>query len=109
METNEFKKALIFRFEDEVDYSGGSVISRNVLKNQAGNVSLFSFDKNESLSEHTAPFDALVQVVDGKAEVLIKGESFMLKKGESIIMPANIPHALKAVESFKMILTMIKG
>jgi len=109
METNEFKKARIFRFEDEVDYSGGSVISKNILKNTAGNVSLFSFDKNESLSEHTAPFDALVQVVDGKAEVLIKGESFMLNKGESIIMPANVPHALKAVESFKMILTMIKG
>lgn len=109
MGINEFKKAHIFKFENEVDYSGGSIVSKNVLKNSAGNVSLFSFDKNEGLSEHTAPFDALVQVIDGKAEVLINGKSFVLNSGESIIMPANIPHAVKAVEAFKMILTMIKG
>lgn len=109
METNEFKKACTFSFKDEVEYSNGSIISKNILKNKAGNVSLFSFDKNESLSEHTAPFDALIQVVDGKAEVIINGEPFIVSCGESIIMPANIPHAVKAVEAFKMVLTMIRG
>jgi len=109
METNEFKKAHIFKFEEEVDYSSGSIISKNVLKNPAGNVSLFSFDKNEGLSEHTAPFDAMVQVIDGKVDIKIGGESHIVTKGETIIMPANIPHSLKAVEKFKMILTMIKG
>ncbi len=109
MDINEFKKAVNFKFEDEVEYSSGSIISKNVLKNPAGNVSLFSFDKNEGLSEHTAPFDAMVQVIDGKVDVIIGGESHLISKGETIIMPANIPHALKAVERFKMILTMIKG
>lgn len=109
MTTNEFKKAHIFKFEEEVEYANGSIISKNVLKNQAGNVSLFSFDKNEGLSEHTAPFDAMVQVIDGKVDVKINGESHIVSAGETIIMPANIPHALKAVEKFKMILTMIKG
>ena len=80
-----------------------------MLKNPAGNVSLFSFDKNEGLSEHTAPFDAMVQVIDGKVDVKIGGESNIVSKGETIIMPANISHSLKAVENFKMILTMIKG
>lgn len=109
MEINEFKKAHIFKFEDEVEYSEGSIISKNVLKNKVGNVSLFSFDKNEGLSEHTAPFDAMVQVIDGQAEVKIDGKPIMVSKGEAIIMPANIPHALKAVERFKMVLTMIRG
>ena len=109
MEISEFKKAHIFKFEEEVVYSSGSIISKNVLKNSAGNVSLFSFDKNEGLSEHTAPFDAMVQVIDGQVEVKIGGEPYVVSKGETIIMPANIPHALKAVENFKMILTMIKG
>ena len=109
MEMNEFKKAENFKFEEEVEYSSGSIISKNVLKNDAGNVSLFSFDKNEGLSEHTAPFDAMVQVIDGKVDVKIGGESHIVSNGESIIMPANISHSLKAVERFKMILTMIKG
>ncbi len=109
MEINEFKKAQIFKFEKEVEYSTGSIISKNVLKNPAGNVSLFSFDKNEGLSEHTAPFDAMVQVIDGQVDVKIGGESHIVSKGEAIIMPANISHSLKAVEKFKMILTMIKG
>lgn len=109
MEINEFKKAHIFKFQDQVSYADGSIISKNVLKNKAGNVSLFSFDKNEGLSEHTAPFDAMVQVVDGEAEIFIDGKSFKVKSGESIIMLANKPHSLKASERFKMILTMIKG
>jgi len=109
MEINEFKKAHIFKFEDEVEYSEGSIVSKNVLKNPAGNVSLFSFDKNEGLSEHTAPFNAMVQVIDGQAEVKIDGLPYLVSKGETIIMPANISHSLKAVEKFKMILSMIKG
>lgn len=109
MEISEFNKAHIFKFEEEVDYSSASIVSKNVLKNPAGNVSLFSFDKNEGLSEHTAPFNAMVQIIDGKAEVSIDKKPYLLSKGDTIIMPANIPHSLKAVEKFKMILTMIKG
>ena len=109
MEINEFKKAHIFKFEEEVEYSGGSIVSKNVMKNPAGNVSLFSFDKNEGLSEHTAPFDAMVQVIDGQVEIKIGGQPYKVSKGETIIMPANISHSLKAIENFKMILTMIKG
>jgi quercetin dioxygenase-like cupin family protein len=108
MEQKEFQKGRVFRFDSEVDYASGSVVSKNVLKRDTGNISLFSFDKGEGLSEHTAPFDALVQVVDGKAEITIDGNPHMVATGESIIMPANIPHALKAVEQFKMVLTMIK-
>jgi quercetin dioxygenase-like cupin family protein len=108
MEQKEFQKGRVFRFESEVEYATGSVVSKNVLKRDTGNISLFSFDKGEGLSEHTAPFDALVQVVDGKAEISIDGSPHLVDKGESIIMPANIPHALKAVENFKMVLTMIK-
>ncbi len=108
MEQKEFEKDRIFRFEDEVEYAEGAIVSKNVLKRETGNISLFAFDKGEGLSEHTAPFDALVQVVDGKAEIDIAGKKHMLGKGDSIIMPANIPHALKAVERYKMVLTMIK-
>lgn len=108
MEQKEFQKGRVFRFESEVDFATGSVVSKNVLKRDTGNISLFSFDKGEGLSEHTAPFDALVQVVDGKAEISIDGNPHLVDKGESIIMPANIPHALKAIEKFKMVLTMIK-
>lgn len=109
MKPKEFDKAKVFQFDKSVEYAGSSVVSKNVLKNEAGNVSLFSFDKDEGLSEHTAPFDALVQVIDGKAEITIDGKPYELGVNDSIIMPANIPHALRAVEKFKMILTMIKG
>jgi quercetin dioxygenase-like cupin family protein len=108
MEQKEFQKGRVFSFESEVDYATGSVVSKNVIKRSTGNISLFSFDSGEGLSEHTAPFDALVQVVDGKAEISINGSPHLVGKGESIIMPANIPHALKAVEKFKMVLTMIR-
>jgi quercetin dioxygenase-like cupin family protein len=80
-----------------------------VLKKETGNISLFSFDKGEALSEHTAPFDAMITVVDGNGEVIIGGKSFILTSGQSIIMPANITHAVNAVEKFKMVLTMIKS
>jgi quercetin dioxygenase-like cupin family protein len=108
MEQKEFSKDKVFRFDDEVQYADGAIVSKNVLKRETGNISLFAFDKGEGLSEHTAPFDALVQVVDGKAEITIGGSKHFLEKGDSVIMPANIPHALKAVERYKMVLTMIK-
>ena len=109
MKPKEFNKAKVFQFDGSVEYAANSVVSKNVLKNDAGNVSLFAFDKDEGLSEHTAPFDALVQIIDGKAEITIDGKPHQLGKNDSIIMPANVPHALRAVERFKMILTMIKG
>jgi len=109
MKPKEFNKSKVFQFDKSVEYSDNSVVSKNVLKNDAGNVSLFAFDKDEGLSEHTAPFDALVQVIDGKVEISIDSKPYELGTNDSIIMPANVPHALRAVERFKMILTMIKG
>jgi quercetin dioxygenase-like cupin family protein len=108
MEQKEFEKDRVFSFKSEINYSDGAVVSKNVLKRETGNISLFAFDKGEGLSEHTAPFDAVVQVVDGSAEITIAGNTHLLGAGDSIIMPAGIPHALKAVEKFKMVLTMIR-
>ncbi len=105
----EFDKGSKFIFANEVQYNDNAIVSKNVLKKEKGNISLFAFDKGQSLSEHTAPFDAMVQVIEGTAEVLINGESHMLTAGETIIMPANVPHAVKAEEKFKMVLTMIKA
>lgn len=104
-----FKKGAILNLTQLVDYSDGGVISKQVLKSDAGNITLFSFDQGQGLSEHTAPFDAMVQVLDGEVEIRIGGSPVLLKQGESIIMPANIPHALSAVSRFKMLLTMIRG
>jgi quercetin dioxygenase-like cupin family protein len=109
MESNEFEKAKVFSFNDSVEYASGGILSKTVLKKETGNISLFSFAKGEALSEHTAPFDAMIQVVDGKGEVIIGGKPFILETGQTIIMPANLPHAVKAVEKFKMVLTMIKS
>jgi len=109
MNANEFERAKVFSFRESIDYSDGGIVSKTVIKKQTGNISLFSFDKGEALSEHTAPFDAMIQVVDGKGEVVIGGKSFILEAGQSIIMPANITHAVNAVEKFKMVLTMIKS
>ncbi|HBI80876.1 MAG TPA: cupin domain-containing protein [Bacteroidales bacterium] len=106
--TNEFPKGQKFNFVSEVDYSNGGIVSKNVLKRSTGNISLFAYDKGESLSEHTAPFDAMVQVIEGKARIFIGGTPHDLEAGETIIMPANIPHALQAMERFKMVLTMIR-
>jgi quercetin dioxygenase-like cupin family protein len=94
---------------DSVGYSAQSVISRQVLKNEKGNITLFAFDKDEGLSEHTAPFDAMVLLLDGEAEIMIGGKPNILRTGDAILMPANIPHALKAIEKFKMMLVMIRG
>jgi quercetin dioxygenase-like cupin family protein len=109
MQSNEFEKAKVFSFNDSVEYASGGILSKTVLKKKTGNISLFSFAKGEALSEHTAPFDGMIQVVDGKAEIIIGGKSFFLEAGQAIIIPANIPHAVKAVEKFKMVLTMIKS
>ena len=109
MESNEFEKSKIFSFSESIDYSDGGIVSKTVLKKQTGNISLFSFEKGEALSEHTAPFDAMITVVDGNGEVVIGGKSFVLTAGQTIIMPANITHAVNAVEKFKMVLTMIKS
>ncbi len=92
-----------------VDYQNGSVVSKTLIKKSAGNVTLFAFDKGEGLSEHTAPFDAMVNILDGEAEIIISGEIYVVKKDEMIIMPADEPHALKANKRFKMMLTMIKS
>jgi quercetin dioxygenase-like cupin family protein len=92
-----------------VEYQTGSVVSRAIIQKKTGTVTLFAFDEGQGLSEHTAPFDALVCLLDGEAEVIISGNSHVLKKGEMIIMPANEPHALKAVKPFKMMLVMIRG
>ena len=104
-----FLKAEKFSFAESVSYADGAIVSKILLRNKKGNVTLFAFDKGEVLSEHTAPYDAIVEILDGKSEVIIGGEPHELVAGESIIMPANIPHALTAVEKFKMILIMIKG
>lgn len=109
MSANEFEKSKIFSFNESIEYSDGGIVSKTVLKKQTGNISLFSFDKGEALSEHAAPFDAMIQVVDGRGEVIIGGKSFFLETGQSIIMPANITHTVKADEKFKMVLTMIKS
>lgn len=101
-------KAEIFNLAEMVNYQPGSVVSRQITKADAGNVTLFAFDEGQELSEHTAPFDALVHVVDGEAEIIISGKSFHLKNGEAIIMPADEPHAVKADGPFKMLLTMIR-
>lgn len=93
---------------DLVNYQEGSVVSREIISKPTGTVTLFAFDAGQGLSEHTAPFDALVYLLDGEAEIVISDKAFRLKDGEMVIMPANEPHALKAVKKFKMILTMIR-
>jgi len=91
-----------------VDYQSGTVVSRTIIGRKTGSVTLFAFDRGQGLSEHTAPFDALVYIIDGEADIAISGQSIRVRAGEAVIMPANQPHALKAVERFKMMLVMIK-
>jgi len=97
------------RLADMVDYQTGSVVSRTVIDKKTGTLTLFAFDKGQGLSEHTAPFDALVYLVDGEAEVTIAGRPYRLAQGDTIVMPANAPHALKALSQFKMLLVMIRS
>lgn len=92
-----------------VDYQQDSVVSRTLIKKKTGTVTLFAFDQGQALSEHTAPFDAMAQIIDGEAEISISGKIYHLKSGDMIIMPANEPHALTAVKKYKMLLIMIKS
>ncbi len=92
-----------------VEYQPGSIVSREILKKATGRVTLFAFDAEEGLSEHTSPFDALVQILEGEAEITIAGKPHRVREGELILMPANQPHALKALQRFKMVLTMIRS
>ena len=98
-----------FVLKDRIEYSKGSIVSQQITVNPSGNLTLFAFDEGQQLSEHTAPFDAIVQILDGRAEIHVGQEVYRVKENEMLIMPANIPHALYASSSFKMLLTMIKG
>ncbi len=108
MTENQFPTSTVFTLAESVIYADSSIVSKTVIKKGTGNISLFAFARNEGLSEHTAPFDAMVYVFDGKAEIIIGNVSHFLETGELIIMPANIPHAVKATKNFKMMLVMIK-
>ena len=99
----------IFNLADSIAVAEESIVSREFVKNANGGMTLFSFDKGQRLSEHTAPFDAVIQVVEGQALITIDGEPFKVNAGEMIIMPANHPHSVTAEQPFKMLLTMIKG
>ncbi|MBT8171453.1 cupin domain-containing protein [Candidatus Bathyarchaeota archaeon] len=92
-----------------IDYQDGSIVSRTIIDKEFGTVTLFAFAEGQALSEHTAPFDALVYTLDGEMKAIISGKEVLLKKGEILIMPANEPHALKATKRFKMLLIMIKS
>jgi quercetin dioxygenase-like cupin family protein len=92
-----------------VEYQPGSVVSRTLVKRPTGTVTLFAFDAGQELSEHTAPFDALVQLVDGEVELTIGGRPVRLAAGQAVVMPAGVPHAVRAVERFKMLLTMVRS
>lgn len=101
-------KSQVLKMADLAAYQEGSVVSRQITKADAGNVTLFAFDAGQELSEHTAPFDALVHILDGEAEVRLDGVPHALSAGDAIIMPADVPHALKATTKFKMLLTMVR-
>jgi len=102
-------KGVPFHLEKHVDYAAGSVVSKMLIQKDIGNITLFAFDAGQGLSEHTAPFDAVVYILDGTAEISIGGKASTVKTGEMLIMPANVPHALSAKERFKMLLVMIRG
>jgi quercetin dioxygenase-like cupin family protein len=100
--------AKVLALKDTVSYQEGTVASRMLVNKKAGSITVFSFDEDEGLSEHTAPYDAVVTIIDGECEVWVAGETFQMKEGETIIFPANVPHALSAITRFKMTLTMIR-
>jgi quercetin dioxygenase-like cupin family protein len=102
-------KGIAFNLEKHVNYADGSIVSKTLIKNDTGNITLFAFDAGQGLSEHTAPFDAVVYIMDGRADITIGDKTSTVNAGEMLIMPANVPHALHAVEKFKMLLVMIRG
>jgi quercetin dioxygenase-like cupin family protein len=105
----EFEKATAFDLTQSIDYTDNATVSKMVLKKQTGNITLFAFDAGQSLSEHSAPFDAFVLVTEGKGRIIIDKKDHDLSAGQFIVMPANIPHAVQAPEKFKMMLVMVKG
>jgi len=108
MEKKAFESATVYNLKESVNIAEGGVVSKQFIKNGGGNITFFAFDKGEGLSEHTTPFDAVVQIIEGKAEISIDGKASIVSEGELIIMPAKIPHALQAIEPFKMCLIMLK-
>ena len=102
-------KGRAFRPTDLLEYQADSVVSREIIRQKTGTVTIFAFDKGQGLSEHVAPFDAMVQVVDGEAEIMISGKKHVVKAGQTIVMPAHKPHALQAMRRFKMMLVMIRS
>ncbi|GET34398.1 cupin [Prolixibacter bellariivorans] len=102
------EKGKQFNVASGIEYAEGAVVSKTIIKESTGTITLFAFDKGQELSPHTAPFDALVQMMEGKATITVGGERAEMESGEAIILPANITHAVEATESFKMLLTMIK-
>ncbi|MCK5113641.1 MAG: cupin domain-containing protein [Phycisphaerae bacterium] len=103
------QETIAHNLSELVDYQGGTVVSKTLIDKPTGTVTLFAFDKSQGLSEHTAPFDAMVCVLDGAVEITISGTPILVQKDQMLIMPASKPHSLKAVEQFKMMLTMIKS
>jgi len=103
------KLGVAFPVEEAIKYADDSVVSQTLLNKGTGTITLFAFDEGQGLSEHTAPFEAVVHILDGQANITIGGESLNIDAGEMIIMPANVPHALQAEQKFKMLLTMIRG
>ena len=109
MKKKEKLEAKATQLADLIDYQDDSVVSRTLIDKEAGTVTLFAFDEGQGLSEHTAPYDAMVHVIEGDVKVTISGKTMIVKQGEVIIMPANQPHALSSIIRFKMLLTMIKS
>ena len=108
MSTEKIEHGTPFVFADSISYQTDGIVSKRIIQKEKGNITLFAFDAGQKLSEHTAPFDAMVQIMQGSAEVVIGGKPNQLTSGQSIIMPANIPHAVNANEKFIMLLTMIR-
>lgn len=103
------EKAKVFKFEEGITYQENGIVSTRIHENKNGGITIFAFDQGQRLSEHTAPFDAVVTVLENTGEIVIGGTPHLLKAGESIIMPANITHAVNAIQKFKMMLIMIRG
>lgn len=101
-------KGRVLRLKDLMGYLDGTVASRMIISHKAGSITLFSFDENEGLSEHTTPYDAVVTILDGECEVWVAGQTYQMEEGETIIFPSNVPHALSAITKFKIMLTMIR-
>ena len=104
-----FKAAEVYNLKEMVDYSEGATVSKIITRNEKGNLTLFAFDEGQNLSEHSAPFDAIVQVIEGAGTIIINKKEHSVSEGQLIIMPANIPHSVEAKEKFKMLLIMIKA